>query len=201
MKKGRIFPREGIIGVWVVVALMVLSFAGTGFAASLWTNQASMFADQKARDVGDLVTIIIVERSEASQTANTTTSKNGEVSIGPGMGVFQQLIPFIAVSGGDSMSAGGSTTRGGSLVAKMTTRVTEKLPGDVLRIEGRQVITINGEEQSITVSGYVRSRDIQPDNSVLSTFVADAEIVFHGSGALGDKQNPGLLTRIFNWLF
>lgn len=181
--------------------LCVGVLAGSVHAASLWSQKGSMFADQKARYVGDLVTIIIAERAQASHSAQTTTSKDGEVSIGPGGGVLNQVIPLISVGGGDSLKAGGSTTRGGSLAAKMTTRVVEELPNGLLRIEGRQNITVNGEVQEIIVTGLVRSKDIASDNTVLSTYVADAEIIFTGNGSLGDKQMPGLLTRLFNWLF
>ena len=146
------------------------------------------------------MTLIIVERTEASQAARTTTSKDGEVSIGPGLG-FLDIIPLIQASGGDSLTAGGTTTRGGSLQAKMTTRVVEVLPNGVLKIEGRQTIVLNGEEQEIVVSGLVRTRDIGPDNTVLSTYVADAHIAFKGTGILGDNQRQGILTRLFNWLF
>ncbi|MFO7319078.1 MAG: flagellar basal body L-ring protein FlgH [Limnochordia bacterium] len=185
-------------------ALVLVLWAGSLSAAagSLWDDSAgSMFADRKARNVGDLVTLIIVERSEASQAARTTTAKDGEVSIGPGLGLFQDVIPLISARGGDNLTAGGTTTRGSSLTTKMTTRVVEVLPGDILRIEGRQNIIVNGEEQEIVVSGLVRRQDISRDNTVLSTYVADASISFKGAGVLGDKQEPGLLTRLFNWLF
>ena len=105
------------------------------------------------------------------------------------------------VGGGDSFKADGSTARGGSLTARLTTRVVEKLPNDTMRIEGRQKIVINGEEQEIVISGIIRNRDVAPDNTVLSTFVADAEIAFLGTGIVADKNNPGIITRIFNWLF
>lgn len=186
----------------MAVVLLVGAGAGDVLAASLWDASAgSMFADRKARQVGDLVTLIIVERSEASQAARTTTAKDADLSIGPGLGVLQGVIPLISAGGSDELTAGGSTTRGSSLTTKMTTRVVEVLPNDILRIEGRQNITVNGEEQEIIVSGLVRVQDISPDNTVLSTYVADASISFKGAGVLGDKQEPGLLTRLFNWLF
>lgn len=191
------------LAAWLMLSLWLAGLgAGEVLAASLWDAGAgSLFADRKARQVGDLVTLIIVERSEASQAARTTTAKDAEVSIGPGLGVLQGVIPLIAVSGGDELTAGGSTTRGSSLTTKMTTRVVEVLANDILRIEGRQTIVVNGEEQEIVVSGLIRVQDISPDNTILSTYVADASISFKGAGSLGDKQQPGLLTRLFNWLF
>lgn len=159
-----------------------------------------MFADQKARAVGDLVTLIIIERSQASQEASTSSQQDAEVSLGPGSGLFN-FIPLVGAGGGDQSAVRGSTTRGGSIQAQMTTRVVEILPNGVLRIEGRQTIVINGEDQEIVVSGLVRPRDIAPDNTVLSTYVADAHISFKGNGPLAEKHTPGILTRFFNWLF
>lgn len=190
--------RQLLVGI--LFFAFVASGAAPAAAQSLWNDNWSLYADLKARQVGDLVTLIIVERTEASQAARTTTSKDGEVSIGPGLG-FLDIIPLIQASGGDSLTAGGTTTRGGSLQAKMTTRVVEVLPNGVLKIEGRQTIVLNGEEQEIVVSGLVRTRDIGPDNTVLSTYVADAHIAFKGTGILGDNQRQGILTRLFNWLF
>ena len=162
---------------------------------------ASMFADRKARRPGDLVTVIIVEQAQARQTATTSTGKDSEVSVGPGGGVLADLIPLLRLGGGDSFSADGAVTRGGSLTAKITTKVVETYANNTLRIEGRQKIVVNGEEQEIVLTGLVRGEDIAPDNTVLSTFVADAEISFVGTRILGEKNKPGLLTRLFNWLF
>lgn len=190
------------IGLAVLAVLLSATAAPAAWAASLWdASSGSLFADHKARRVGDLVTLIIVERTEASQAARTTTAKDGEVSIGPGLGLLQGVVPLISASGRDSLTAGGTTTRGSSLTTKMTARVVEELPGGILRIEGRQQLVVNGEEQEIVVSGLIRIQDIAPDNTVLSTYLADATISFKGSGVLGDKQQPGLLTRLFNWLF
>src|SRR5690606_8511523 len=133
--------------------------------------------------------------------AQTTTAKDGEVSSGPGLGLFQDVIPLISARGGDNLTAGGTTTRGSSLTTKMTTRVVEVLPGDILRIEGRQNIIVNGEEQEIVVSGLVRRQDISRDNTVLSTYVAGCCVSCEGAGVVGDEPEAGLLTRLVDWLF
>lgn len=185
-----------------IILVVSLSLGQVGQAQSLYpVDKPSMFEDQKAKRVGDLVTVIIVERAQASQSASTATGKDSEVSVGPGMGVLADLIPLLKVGGGDSFAADGSTTRGGSLTANVTTKVVEVLPNNTMRIEGRQKITINGEDQEIVITGLVRSQDVSPDNTVLSNYVADAEIAFLGTGIVADKNNPGIITRLFNWLF
>jgi flagellar L-ring protein precursor FlgH len=196
--------RFGILTLTLLSALgLVMGPAVLTLAQSLYPvdQNSSMFADRKARRPGDLVTVIIVEQAQARQTAATSTGKDSEVSVGPGGGVLADLIPLLRLGGGDSFSADGSTTRGGSLTAKITTRVVESYSNNTMRIEGRQKIVINGEEQEIVLTGLVRTEDVAPDNTVLSTFVADAEISFVGTGMVADKNKPGLLTRLLNWLF
>lgn len=186
-----------------LLAVLVL-FAATSpvSAGSLWSDGDSLFADTKARRVGDLVTMIIVERAQATQSATTEAGQDGSVQVGPiSIADIVPVIPPITASGSDSSRAQGSTTRGGSLNARMTAQVVEVLPNGNLVIEGRQTIIVNGEEQIIVVSGQVRPQDIAPDNTVLSTFVADATIAYYGTGPVAEKQQPGLLTRLFNWLF
>lgn len=192
--------RHGAPLALALIALWIAS--GAASAGSLWNGADSLFTDRKARRVGDLVTMIIVERAQATQSATTETGKDGSVQIGPiSLAEIVPVIPPVSASGGDSLRSQGSTTRGGSLNARMTAQVVEVLPNGNLVIEGRQTIIVNGEEQIIVVSGQVRPQDIAPDNTVLSTFVADATIAYYGSGPIGDKQQPGLLTRLFNWLF
>lgn len=186
------------------LALVILLLVGVvpTFANSLYpTNQPSMYEDRKAKREGDLVTVIIMEQAQAKQSAGTATGKGSEVSVGPGVGVLADLIPLLKIGGGDNFKADGSTARGGSLTARLTTKVVETMPNGTMRIEGRQKIVINEEEQEIVISGIVRNRDIAPDNTILSTFVADAEIAFLGTGIVADKNNPGIITRVFNWLF
>lgn len=189
--------RAFVVGVFVV-----LFAVGGGQAQSLWGDSGSMFSDRKASEVGDLITIIIVERSQATQSATTTTNKDGSVEVGPiALADLIPVIPPISAGGSDSFGSRGSTTRGGSLNARMTAKVVEQLPNGTLIIEGRQSIIVNEEEQTIVVNGTVRPEDIEPDNTVLSSFIADASISYHGTGPVAEKQVPGLLTRLFNWLF
>lgn len=198
MKRFGIFTLTLLSALGLVMGPAVLTLAQSLYPVD---QNSSMFADRKARRPGDLVTVIIVEQAQARQTAATSTGKDSEVSVGPGGGVLADLIPLLRLGGGDSFSADGSTTRGGSLTAKITTKVVESYSNNTMRIEGRQKIVINGEEQEIVLTGLVRTEDVAPDNTVLSTFVADAEISFVGTGMVADKNKPGLLTRLLNWLF
>ena len=182
--------------------LIVLSISGLAGAKSLWTPEnGDLFTDQKGSRLGDLVTIIIVEQAQATQNAATQASKSGSVGVGPGLGILQDLLPEITGTGKDALTATGKTSRGGSLQAKVTVQVTDVLPNGNLFLKGNQEITINGEKQEIVISGVVRPQDISGDNTILSTYVADAQITYLGDGPIGDRQKPGILTKFFHWLF
>lgn len=187
---------------YLLVFFLVFNISCPAMATSLFNGESvSLFSDVKGREIGDLVTVIIIEQASASQSANTSAGKGVSVGVGPYGGVLADLIPLLKASASDDFNASGSTTRGGSITARLTTEVIEFFPNGTLKIEGTQRITVNGEEQEIVVSGIVRSRDISPDNTVLSSMVANADIQFVGAGIVGDKQKQGILTRIFNWLF
>lgn len=193
---------NGRVPIMIIVIFLLAALSSVVWAESLFDpGISSMYADYKARQVGDLVTVLIIENASATQSANTSSGKDNTLSIGPGGGVLADLIPLMRITYGDQYEGAGTTSRGGSITAKLTTKVIEIFNNGTMKIEGRQKIVINGEEQEIVISGIVRNRDIDQDNTILSSLVADAEIEFVGTGVVGDKQKPGILTRFFNWLF
>ncbi|HEY8487248.1 MAG TPA: flagellar basal body L-ring protein FlgH [Limnochordales bacterium] len=173
---------------------------GASLARAEGGSRVSLFADSRARQVGDLVRILIVERTEASTSASTGARSKGEVDVS-GDGVLENLIPMLGGSGETRFDGQGRTVRAGSIKAQLTARVVEVLPGGLLRLEGRQTIRVNDEEQEMVLTGLVRAQDIGRDNSVLSSYLADARITLKGAGTLASKQRPGLLTRLLGWLF
>lgn len=172
--------------------------------AKIIQPQGQTYFDHKASQVGDLVTIIIVESSKASSQAATNTGKDGQVGVSPSGGVLN-FIPIFGIRGESRSDSKGSTTRGGSINARVTAKVVDIEPGGALVLEGTQRIVVNKEQQEIVLRGVVRPEDISPDNTVLSTYLADAEIEYKGEGPIGGKrQSPGLITNffgLFDWLF
>ena len=77
-------------------------------------------------------------------------------------------------------------------------RVIERLPGGVLRVEGEKQLQLNQADETLRLRGLVRLQDIGPDNTVLSSRIADAEIEYSGQGAVGDANAMGWLARFFN---
>lgn len=189
----------GLVSGFACLALMLAaawapSGAVTDAAGSLWGDEPrSLFADHRANRAGDLITVLIVERSYASNKAQTATGKGAGITVAEGVGVFS-FLPETGFAANTKSSGQAATSRSGNLVAKMTARVVEVLPDGNLRIEGTQALVVNREKQNIVITGIIRPEDIGADNAVLSTYIADAEIRYEG--ALDVDQKKGLLSYL-----
>jgi flagellar L-ring protein precursor FlgH len=183
---------------------MIFLCSGILTAQDLRENfSRSLFADQKASHVGESVTIYIVETSSASNNASTSATRSSDLSLtGTGTSSNKSLLNLTGgVSTGNTFKGEGATSTEGSISAKLSARVDSVLPNGNLFIRGSRVITINGEEQTIKISGIIRTSDIQPDNSVYSYNISDANISFKGNGIVSRVQEPGWITKVFHWLF
>ncbi|NUL81584.1 MAG: flagellar basal body L-ring protein FlgH [Armatimonadetes bacterium] len=187
----------------VLIALSSMAHEPNQPSGSLYPpNGVSLYADAKARKKGDIITIIVSESAVATSQADTKTAKAESASADPGIGpILRALLPELGASGRTSLNASGSTTRSGSLIARITALVVEELPNGLVKIEGLRTVQINGETQKLTIGGMVRLRDVAPDNTIQSTLVANAEIKFEGKGVIGSRQQEGLITRLFKILF
>jgi flagellar L-ring protein precursor FlgH len=184
---------------------------------SLWKEDAplnDMFSSSKARNVGDIITVRIVESAKAKNKADTSTERKTDMSAG--ITNFFNLeskfptsrpdfSPFARVAADfkNTFDGTGETTRSGDLTAIISARVVGLTASGNLVIAGSRGITINKEEQMLNLRGIVRPRDISADNEVLSSYISDAKIVYTGVGVLNDRQKPGWLTRAFDtvWPF
>lgn len=161
----------------------------------------SLFSDNKARQVGDTLTVLINENGAANSQAATKTSKNESLSYGPGFGPLLFNIKAFGVGGGINSTASGTTNRTDALTASIGVTVTKVLPNGNLEVQGNRKVGMNAETQEITLTGVVRPQDIAANNTILSPLVADAQIKYGGRGPVGDKQHDGIISRIFKVLF
>lgn len=170
---------------------------------SLWTATSKDYLrDRIARREGDILTILISETSASSFSANTKAEKNDKVDVAKGIGpFFANLIPALGIGASSSNSGKGSTDQAGSFTARMSVIVKKVLPNGTMLIEGTRAVVVNRETQLFTLTGLVRQDDVKSDNTVLSEFIADAQIKAEGKGMISDRQRKGLLTRLIDWLF
>ncbi len=174
---------------------------------SLWSAKRStnLFSDLKARNVGDIVTINVVESATASKNATTKAGRTSGLEAS-WSGVLSKLVSDWVgdeqkVSFGNEFDGKGETTRSSQLAAYITAQVIHVLPNGYLVIQGNRQVRVNNENQIINVQGVIRTEDINANNIILSTYIADARIELIGEGVITDKQRPGWLARILDWIW
>jgi flagellar L-ring protein precursor FlgH len=163
----------------------------------------SLFSDNKASKIGDAITIIVTESSQASNNAETSTGRESNIGYGLSGGVGSSTLPEVdfGLQSNNDFKGSGSTKTTGLIKTKISATIDSVLNNGNLLIKGSRKIVINGEEQTIFIKGIVRTSDINADNSVQSYNISEAEIVFDGDGSIKDAQKPGWLTKVFHWIF
>lgn len=200
MQKGNLLKEQLFLPV--MLGLVILLFHAQ---ACLAQQLDSLFVTPRARQVGDVVTVIISESSLASQSTKTDmgkrTATGGKVSsLFEGSQGTVATLPTWEWEHKNNFQGSGSTQRKGTLIAKISAQITEILPNGNFRIQGKRIVKVNNEEQIISIEGIIRPMDINEDNTIYSTYIADARIRYEGRGVLGENQRPGILSRIFSWL-
>lgn len=166
-------------------------------------SNMELFADPRAHRVGDILTIVLQESTQASKKATTSTSKKDKTSLDAptilGQGVTLNGNPAsIGLSGDRSFAGDGSSSQSNQLSGQITVTVAQRLSNGNLVVRGEKWLTINQGQEMVRISGIVRPQDINPDNSVSSSRVADARIAYTGRGSLADANTQGWLSRFFN---
>lgn len=180
---------------------------------SLWsdTYQARLFANMyRASKVGDTVTVIVEESAKGTNSGTSKSKRKQDQSNSFEGGVGDIISKFAAIlnpanvlkSKTDSkFDADGSTQRSGNLDAKLTCTITRVFENGNMEIMGEQHMKINNERQVLKVEGVIRPYDVKPDNTVLSSSIADAHISFSGFGMVADRQKPGWFIKALDWLW
>ena len=172
-----------------------------------------LFEDIKAKRVGDIVTIVLNEQTDASKSASTSTDKSNAIDIenptllgspvsfgtkGGAPLAGRDLTLGASVNSSKSFSGEGDSSQSNELSGSVTATVVEVLPNGYLRIQGDKMISINQGDEYLRITGIIRPMDIRTDNSVLSTQVANAKIAYGGSGVVSDSNEMGWLAKFFN---
>lgn len=166
-----------------------------------------LFENAVSRRVGDILTIRLVEVTSAQKSSSTSTNKSSAVDLPTptigGREIANGARPWgdTSINSSSNFGGAGSSAQSNSLSGDITVTVAKRWPNGNLLVRGEKWITINQGREFVRVSGIVRAADINPDNTVLSTRVADAQIIYSSRGALADANKPGLLTRFFNLPF
>lgn len=210
-----------------IIVSVVAASSGLAQAGSLWLKEGateqSMFADKIARNIGDILTIVVQEDTSTQQTARLKTYENTE----GGTGIFPALnatlngfvqalpawlskssggtvnqsdvqIPTLDIAAKSEWNGGGDTQNTLTITNRTAVTVVDVLPNGNLVVEGAKIIRSGQESQYAYMRGIVRPIDIAADNTIVSTKVADAQVEFVPEGELTDAQKKGWLVRMWD---
>lgn len=171
---------------------------------SIYQNRfaIALFEDRRARQVGDIINIVLTESTQSSKNAKTNLAKTNEVTLNN-----PTIMGGAAAAGSGTLEMGfdtehafdgsGSSSQSNSLSGNIAVTVMEILPNGNMKVRGEKLLTLNQGSEHIRLSGIVRAIDVRSDNTVLSTQVANARISYGGTGALADSNRNGWLSQFF----
>ncbi|MDR2880940.1 MAG: flagellar basal body L-ring protein FlgH [Azoarcus sp.] len=171
---------------------------------AIWQSGGrSLLEDRRARRVGDIITVNLVERTSAQKNANASTGRSSSLS--GGLSASSSKLPLSSLAGLSAEAGTKSAFEGKGAAAANNTfsgtisvTVTEVLTNGNLLVSGEKMLTINQGNEHIRFSGVVNSDNISTSNTVQSTQVADARIEYRGSGFIEEANNKGWLHRFFS---
>ncbi|MDR6094354.1 flagellar basal body L-ring protein FlgH [Stenotrophomonas sp. SORGH_AS_0321] len=198
---GDVRPYPALAPVQPVMPPQAQATAGAIYAAG---PSLQLYSDRRARDVGDLLTITLLENTQAQMSANTATSKESELAIGTPT-VFGAPVTLggkdilsATANGSRDFTGRGNSAQSNRLQGNVTVTVMQRLPNGNLVVQGQKNLRLNQGDELVQVQGIVRAADIAPDNTIPSSRVADARIVYGGRGAVAQSNAMGWLSRFFN---
>lgn len=168
--------------------------------ASLWDDNANWFADSRPGRVGDIITVVVSERTDASDESDMSLKKESTLSVTEGTGILG-FIRGLTLGSSNESKGNGSIERTHSARTTLACLVTEVLPNGNLVIEGTRDVRTSDEILQLMLVGVIRPQDVNSDNQIQSSLIANAEISVKGRGVISKTQRPGLITQILQTMF
>lgn len=171
---------------------------GAIFQAS--AGYAPLISGARASMVGDVLTITLVESTQAAKTSTASTDRSGSLGLippttGP-LSFFKSS--DVSASGGSKFDGKGGATQSNQLTGELSVTIAAVYPNGTMLVRGEKMLTLNRGDEHVQISGIVRAADISADNRVLSTRVADAKISYAGKGDVARASRPGWLSHFFS---
>lgn len=163
------------------------------------TASLNLFSDRVARNIGDILTVILQENTSSNKSNSIGINKESDVTV-PGAGLIlgKDFDYGTSLSSGSDFKGGGNAAQSNNLSGNIAVSIVDIWPNGTLVIRGEKWLTLNKGKEFIRVNGLVRPDDISPKNTVMSTKVANARITYSGTGQMASSQRMGWITRFFN---
>jgi flagellar L-ring protein FlgH len=177
------------------VATAPLPMPGAIFAS----GYAPLTSGARAAQVGDVLTVVLVERTQATKSNAAKTARSGSVGVTPPTTGPLALLKSsdLNIGGGSSFIGKGAAEQSNALSGEISVTVIAVRPNGTMLVRGQKALTLNRGDEQVQLSGIVRIADIGPDNRIMSTRIADARIGYTGSGDIALASRQGWLQRFF----
>ena len=162
----------------------------------------SIYSDIKAHNIGDLITVHIIESSNASRESKVNSSSSTDMSMdGSVAGTLTDYLPLFGAASKISNILDGSegTEQKDQLTGRISVTIMEETENGMFFIKGKRILEVNGEMNTIQLEGYIRERDISTENTVFSYNIANAEIIYRKGGTLENVVNPRKMQKWLTW--
>ncbi len=164
----------------------------------------NIYSDSKAHRIGDIISVILSESTQANKNAKTELKKENNSTLDPIVGLGG--VPLTAngntlqfgINQNSKFKGDAKADQGNSLSGDISVHVLRVLPNGNLMIRGEKWITLNNGDEYIRLTGVIRAKDINSNNTILSTKIANARIQYAGTGSFADVNEQGWLTKFFN---
>ncbi len=169
---------------------------GAIFSAN--TGYAPLHYGNRAARVGDIVQVVLTERTQSAKTTEASSDRTGAISISPpALGPFSFDPGNLNSGSGASFNGSGDAAQSNTLRGDIAVTIAEVLPGGMARIRGEKLMRLSQGEEWIQLSGLIRLADVDADNRISSTRIADADIAYGGRGHIQRSSQPGWLSQFF----
>ena len=195
---GKKAPKEDFSASLPVAPAMSAPSNGSIFQAS--DGYAALHEGTRARRVGDPLTIVLVERTSASKSAGSQLDSGGGLSLTPpstgALSLFKES--DASLSSKRNFKGAGSADQSNALSGEVTVTVAAVYPNGTMLVQGQKRVTLNRGDEFVQIKGVVRATDIDANNRIASTRVADARIAYTGKGDVARASRQGWLSRFFS---
>ena len=189
--------------IWIFFAVLGMGciyYPARCEAGSLWNDNTNWVTDQRPGRIGDIVTVLVDEQTDTRDRATTDVKKSSNSSVSNGLGILS-FIRGLGLDTQNDAKGEGSIERRHYGRTTISCVVTDVLPNGNLVIEGTRDVQTSDETLQLQLIGVIRPQDVNSNNQVRSSLIANAELGIKGRGALSRTQKPGLITQVLQAIF
>ncbi|MEP3227097.1 MAG: flagellar basal body L-ring protein FlgH [Parasphingorhabdus sp.] len=164
------------------------------------SGYAALTSGMRASRKGDIITILLVENTRAAKSNSASEDRNGSIGLTPPTtGLFSLFSPSdVGASGSQNFAGTGSAAQSNSLQGQVSVTVAESYANGTMLVRGQKMTSLNRGNEHVQFSGLIRAIDVSSENTIPSSKVADARIIYGGTGEIASASKQGWLQRFFS---